>query len=343
MIIPFKVKQGTAKEVNVLAGDVGATKSYFALCKVSGDKVTILKEEKYVSASFKHLTEMVTLFLEDQQLPEVIAIGVAGPVENGKVVITNLSWSIDQTELAAASGVENVQLINDLEATAYGLAVLSENDIETIYSGDINTPDKNNIAIIAPGTGLGEAGLFWDGQSFNPFATEGGHCDFSPRKKIDLELFNYLQDKFGHVSWERVLSGPGIYSIYQFLHTEKQREQPEWLAEKIAQENPAMVISNAAISKQAAICIEAMELFIHYLAVESANLILKLKATGGLFIGGGIAPKIKELLNPEIFTTTFDETGRLNHLLKKVPIRLILNDKAALLGAAYYGGTCFNK
>lgn len=343
MIIPFKVNKGTSTEVNVLAGDVGATKSYFALCRVNDNQVTIVKEEKYTSASFRHLTEMVTLFLENQQLPEVIAIGVAGPVENGKVVITNLSWTIDQAELAAASGVKNVQLINDLEATAYGLAVLSENDIESIYSGDIKATENNNIAIIAPGTGLGEAGLFWDGQSFNPFATEGGHCDFSPRTKMDLDLLNYLRHKFGHVSWERILSGPGIFSIYQFLHTEKHREQPEWLAEKIATENPAMVISNTAINKQAAICIETMELFIHYLAVESANLILKLKATGGLFIGGGIAPKIKQLLKPEIFTTTFNETGRLSHLLNKVPIRLILNDKAALLGAAYYGSNCVSR
>jgi glucokinase len=182
---------------------------------------------------------------------------------------------------------------------------------------------------------LGEAGLFWDGNYYHPFATEGGHCDFAPRNNFDFELYSFLQKKFGHVSWERLVCGPGIVNIYQFLRDEKKRNEPEWLKEKLNGEDEAAVISGH--SKQSEICNETMQLFVRYLAYESANLVIKLKATGGLFIGGGIAPQLITLFQDNAFYSSFCQSGRLNYLLEKVPVKVILNPKTALLGAAYVG------
>ena len=336
MLLRFKIpKESKASRRNniVLAGDIGATKSNLALFKVEGGNVASLQEAQYKSQEYKNIIELTNTFIKNIPLPDSICFGVAGPVLNGHAKLSNIMWEIDSNELSNHFGVKNVQLINDLEATAYGLAMLTEKDIAEIHKG--NDAAVGNAAVIAPGTGLGEAGIYWDGNYYHPFATEGGHSDFAPRNQFDFDLYNFLQKKFGHVSWERLVCGPGIVNIYDFLRDEKKREEPEWLKEKYKNGDAAAVISQHV--KQSEICKETMQVFIRYLAYESANLILKLKATGGLFIGGGIAPQIVSLFENNVFYSSFCQSGRLNYLLEKVPVKIILNTKTALLGAVYYG------
>jgi glucokinase len=228
-----------------------------------------------------------------------------------------------------------VVFINDLEANGYGLAGLQSNELAAIHTS--NTKPAGNIAIIAPGTGLGEAGLYYDGKKYHPFATEGGHSDFSPRTEQDIDLFRYLQQHYGHVSWERVLSGPGIHAIFTFLTTVQRKQIPGWLTEQLQDADPTPVISNAAIHQQEPVCLEALQLFIRYLAMEAASLCLKLKATGGCYLSGGIPPKILPLLQTGEWYKHFIDMGRMQNLLEQMPVYVVLNDKTALLGAAYYG------
>lgn len=336
MLLQFNISKeskASHKSSMVLAGDIGATKTNLALFKVEGDSVATLQETEYKSHDYKNIIELTDTFIKDFPIPDSICFGVAGPVLDGHAKLSNLMWEIDSDELSNHFGVKNVRLINDLEATAYGLAMLNEKDVAVIHSG--NEAPVGNAAVIAPGTGLGEAGLYWDGNYYHPFATEGGHSDFAPRNEFDFELQTFLQKKFGHVSWERLVCGPGIVNIYQFLRDEKQREEPEWLKGKFKNADAAAVISQHV--KQSEICKETMQVFIRYLAYESANLVLKLKATGGLFIGGGIAPQIVSLLENNVFYSSFCQSGRLNYLLEMVPVKIILNTKTALLGAAWYG------
>ena len=335
-MLPLQFSDSKKKENGhtiVLAGDVGGTKTNLVLFKMDGKKHTLLKEEKFSTQEFNSLTEITTRFLDGQPHPEACCIGVAGPVLNGKVNLTNLSWEMDSSEIASQMGLPEIHLINDLEATAYGLAMLSDEDIVTVHNG-AEMP-TGNAAIIAPGTGLGEAGIFFDGKLFHPFATEGGHCDFAPRNKEDFELYEYLQNKFGHVSYERVISGPGIEMIYRFLKEEKKIEEPAAVTAKISKGDEAAQISRH--TEESPLCDKTMEHFIRFLAWESANLSLKMKATGGLFIGGGIAPQIIPLFKKYSFQDRFTDSGRMNHLLKKVPVNILLNPKTAMLGAAYYG------
>lgn len=321
--------------VTVLAGDVGATKTNLALFKLDGESNSVLKENRYSSQQYKSITEITNDFLKDQPQPEACCIGVAGPVLNGKVNLTNLPWELDAHEIAKEMELAKVYLINDLEANAYGLAMLTDKDTLVIHKGSEKLP--GNAAIIAAGTGLGEAGLYFDGKLYHSFATEGGHTDLASRDKVDFELYEYLQKEFGHVSNERVVSGPGIYNIYSFLKNKKKLEEPAPITDKIEQGDSAAEISKHI--DQSALCNETMRLFIRFLAYESANLVLKLKATGGLFIGGGIAPQIIPLFEKYQFNRSFVNSGRMNHLLEKVTVSIILNTKTAMLGAAYYGAT----
>jgi glucokinase len=292
-----------------------------------------------LSHDFKNFIQLLEEFQKELPLPDSVCIGVAGPVLNGHAKLSNIGWEIDSKELSDQFGINNVHLINDLEATAYGLAMLTEKDITIIHKG--SEMASGNAAIIAPGTGLGEAGLYWDGTSYHPFATEGGHSDFAPRSEFDFDLYLFLQKKFGHVSWERLLCGPGIVNIYQFLRNEKKREEPGWLNDKFKNADAAVIISQSV--SQSEICRETMQLFIRYLAYESASLVLKFKSTGGLFIGGGIVPLIVPLFEANNFFSLFCQSGRLNYLLEKVPVKIIMNTQTALLGAAWYGAGIVTK
>jgi glucokinase len=332
--IAFPQRQRLFKEHYVLAADIGGTKTHLALCLVKNGKCIIEKDYKYASKEWDSFEDVVLDFSETTKLPDRMCVAFPGPVVDGKAQAANLHWKLDCKVMSKKLKIPNVSLINDLEANAYGISALNNEDVATIYNGK----DKpvGNVAVISPGTGLGEAGLFWDGAHLHPFATEGGHCDFGPRSIMDTEILQYLQSKHDHVSWERVLSGPGIHTIYRFLRDVKKRETPFWLEKNISDGDPAAEISKGALDS-CAICDETLEQFVRFLAIESANLALKLKSTGGLFIGGGIIPKIWNEGFKQVFLEHFFPVGRLQPLIQEIPIHIILNSKTALLGAAFYG------
>ncbi len=321
----------------ILAADIGATKTNLAIFEFKNRQIILLSEKSFRTKDYNSFIEMVLSFHRNK-LPVIdgISLGVAGPVINGKVKGTNFPWEIDSEEIGRELRVQSVSLINDMEANAYGLAVLQNKDFEILKEG---SQMSGNAVIISPGTGLGEAGLYWDGSRYHPFATEGGHCDFSPRSNLDWELWQYLHKKYGHVSWERVVSGPGIYNIYQFLREFRGKPEPKWLQDKIQKDDAAAVITTCAHEKGDSICIETLDLFTRFLAIESAQFALKTKATGGIYIGGGIVPKIIKMMNREIFNENFVQSGRMNSLLRPMPVKVILNEKTPLLGAVYYGAT----
>ena len=333
-LVPIAFKKEPGKEdktIRILAADIGGTKTNVALYTASPDGLHMGNQKRYVSKDHPSLSAIIHDFSAGA-LPDRISAAVAGPVVNGKSKLTNLPWVLDSAAMTTEMGVP-VSFINDLEATAFGLAGLGKDELATLQAG---APDsKGNLAIIAPGTGLGEAGLFWDGAHYHPFATEGGHSDFAPRTAKDVELFYALQQKFGHVSWERLVSGMGIKNIFQCLANG--RQVPEWLSSRMRDEDPAAVISEAALKHEDLICAETMDLFVRYMATEASSLVLKLMATGGLFLAGGIPPKILPLLQTENWTSNFDNNGRMHELSERIPVHVVLNDKMALQGAAYYG------
>jgi len=239
---------------------------------------------------------------------------------------------VDARLVARELGLQAVGLINDLEANAYGIAALEPNDFDVLNAG---APDaEGNQAIISAGTGLGEAGLTWDGTQHRPFATEGGHSDLAPRNHLEMELLGYLLKQFQRVSYERVVSGPGLLNIYRFLRDTGRGEEPAWLAEKMRDQDPGAVVSQAAFDGKSDLCVQALDLFVSLYGAEAGNLALKLLATGGVYLGGGIAPKIISKLQDPIFLNAFTAKGRLKPLLQAMPVRVILNDRTALLGAA---------
>jgi glucokinase len=332
--IAFKkeIRQGEAP-IDILAADIGGTKTNIALYRADAAGLTVLREKRYISKDHPSLSAIVHDFSAGT-LPGRISAAVAGPVVDGKSKLTNLPWVLDSGAMSAGMGVP-VCFINDLEATAYGMAGLQPDELAMLAAGESSA--KGNIAIIAPGTGLGEAGLYWDGKRYHPFATEGGHSDFAVRTPQDVELFFALQHQFGHVSWERLVSGMGIKNIFHCLATARKEPPPEWLTERMRDEDPAAVISEAALKHEDLLCAETMELFVRYLATEASSLVLKLMATGGLYLAGGIPPKILPLLQTENWTKNFDNNGRMHELSDRVPVHVVLNDKMALQGAAYYG------
>lgn len=331
--IAFKNETRPTQPVAILAADIGGTKTNVALYESNAKGLTIVKEQRYVSKDHPSLTDIIHDF-SGGKLPHRISAAVAGPVIDGKSKLTNLPWLLDSKAMSEEMKMP-VSFINDLEATAYGMAGLDAKELATLAAGEPGS--KGNIAIIAPGTGLGEAGLFWDGQRYHPFATEGGHSDFGPRTHLDIEIFYFLQQQFGHVSWERVVSGMGIKNIFHFLTDQRKEQIPEWLSQRLQDEDPAAVISQAALHHEDLVCAQTMELFVRYLATEASSLVLKLMATGGLYLAGGIPPKILPLLQNDSWTKNFDNNGRMHDLSDRIPVHVVLNDKMALQGAAYYG------
>jgi glucokinase len=265
---------------------------------------------------------------------EAACFGVAGPVRHGRSDTTNLPWDVDARELARALHLSSVGLINDLEAHAYGIAMLAPDDFVMLNQGALDA--SGNAAVIAAGTGLGEAGLYWNGQQHLPFAGEGGHSSFAPSDPLQIELLRFLSHEFGHVSWERVLSGPGLYNIYRFLRDTGRGEESAWLTDEMQQQDPSAVISHAALANTSALCRQALDLFVVLYGAEAGNLALKLMATAGVYVGGGIAPKIIQKLTDSTFMDAFVAKGRLKPLLQEISVRIIMSDKVALLGAARF-------
>ena len=332
--ISFPGKSSAPEKLTILAADSGGTKTHMALFEVKNHSFSVVREYIYKSKDWKSFTDMVLDFGVHAPAPDRMCFALAGPVQNNRVQMTNLDWLVDARELQEATGVPKVFLINDLKGIAYGLAGLTPENFIEVYNPGKSQP--GNAAIIAPGTGLGEAGLYWDGEALHPFDTEGGHTDFASRNELDQELFFHLHRQYDHVSWERLVSGMGICNIYDFLKDVKKWEEPAWLRENIARGDQAGAIGEAA-GEGVPICVETIRLFIRYMAIEASNLALKMKSTGGMFIGGGIPPKIWTPDLQELFLEYFFQVGRLRPLLEATPVHLITYPHTALLGAAYFG------
>ena len=317
----------------ILAGDVGATNTRLAWFEVANGTLVPGVARTYPSRQQATLDAIVTTFLSEA--PGRIrhaCLGIAGPVREGRVEATNLPWVVDAGSLALQLGLERVILVNDLEANAWGLAALPDTDFAVLQPGRA-TP-KGAAAVISAGTGLGEAGLVWDGRRHRPVASEGGHADWAPQDQLQMALWRFLRAEVGHVSVERVLSGPGLHNIYRFLRDGQGLPEPDWLAEALENEEPAPLISRAGLAGRAEICVRALGVFVAIYGAEAGNLGLRLLATAGVYLGGGIAPRILEALRSPAFLDAFAGKGRLRPVLEEMPVRVILNDRAALLGAA---------
>lgn len=330
--------RGAKDEKTLLAGDVGGTKTFMGLFRLSGSSLELLRSVSYENKRFGDFESVVADFLEGSGPVAPVTIdaasfGVACPVVEGRGTLTNLHWVIDSSDLGARFGVEKVGLINDLVATAWGARVLSKEDLHTLQGG-VERP--GNCALIAAGTGLGEATIFRDGPALIPSASEGGHADFAPRNSIEIELLEYLIGLWGHASYERVLSGPGLVNIYNFFKARRGGEEPEYLSERFRKEGAAPVISEVGLGGGERNCVDALDLFTSIYGAEAGNLALRNLAVGGVYVGGGIAPKILPALKRGSFIKAFREKGRFEGLLSEVPVKVILNEKTALLGSAVY-------
>ncbi len=319
----------------ILAGDVGGTKVHLALYDFTNGKLKHTREERFPAKDYSGLEAIVKEFLGADQVTAA-CFGVPGPVRDGRLRLTNLPWTLDTRELIVNLGIPHVFLINDLEANGYGIAELTTEQIYTLSEGD--TSQIGNRALIAAGTGLGEGLLIWNGHMHTPFPSEGGHADYSPRNEDEIDLLRFLKQKYnGRISWERVVSGMGMTNIYEFLRDVRGMEEPAWLAEEMsAAADPNSVITELGLSAKAEICDRTLDMFVAAYGAESGNLALKVLSVGGLYIGGGIGPRIIEKLKDGTFMKAFTDKGRLSQLLINMPVRVILESRAAVLGAAAF-------
>jgi len=293
-----------------------------------------LRLHSYLSQDFESLVAPVRQFLgDDAPRLDAAAFGVAGPVQRGRAQITNLPWVIDAEELRGLLGIGTVGLINDLQATAYGVLTLTATDLLPLNAGDAQV---GHIAVIAAGTGLGEGMLFWDGSHYQAVPSEGGHVDFAPRNALEAELLSFLWQRHDHASYERLVSGSGLVTIYDFLRATGRGEEPAWLAARMGAEDAAAVISAVALHGEVPLCTEALDLFTSIYGAEAGNLALKVLSTAGVYVAGGIAPKIRAKLVDGTFIAAFRAKGRMAFLLDLMPVRVVLNQMTALQGAAYY-------
>jgi glucokinase len=321
----------------ILAGDIGGTNARLAYFQPQHGRLQLISERVFPSREHSELGEIVNEFLKDSGTrPEVACFGIAGPVHNGRVETSNLPWVIEQSRLAKQIQLPATLLINDLEASAWGVAALSPQDLFPLNQ----VPHAiGNQAVIAPGTGLGEAGLFWNGSEHQVFACEGGHADFAPQGDLQIALLRFLASRYGHVSYERVLSGPGLVNVYEFLREKGSGDEPVGFAAQLDKGNAAAAISQAALSGTNPLAVQALDLWLSIYGAEAGNLALKAMATGGIFLAGGISPKILPKLSGPLFMRAFLEKGRLRPLLEGILVQVITNDKAGLLGAARCAAT----
>ena len=318
----------------ILAGDVGGTKVHLALYDFINGKLQYSRDERYPAKEYSGLEEIVKEFLSADKVTAA-CFGVPGPVRDGRLRLTNLPWTLDSRELSVSLGITHVFLINDLEANGYGVAELAADQIYTLSEGDAS--QIGNRALLAAGTGLGEGLLIWNGRSHTPYPSEGGHTDFGPRNEDEIDLLRLLKQKYnGRISYERVVSGMGLTNIYEFLREVRGIDEPAWLAERISTEDPNAVITELALAAKSEICEKALDMFVSAYGSEAGNLALKLLSVGGVYIGGGIAPRILEKLKDGTFMKAFTDKGRLSQLLINMPVRVILESRAALAGAAAY-------
>jgi glucokinase len=316
----------------ILAGDIGGTNARLAYFQPGNGHLQLVSERIFPSREYSEFGEIVSRFLEGvRERPEVACFGIAGPVHHGRVETSNLPWIIEQSRLAKQIKLPATLLINDLEANAWGIGALTGQDFLALNTV---VPSNGNQAVIAPGTGLGEAGLFWNGREHEVFACEGGHTDFAPQGELQIELLRFLASRYGHVSYERIVSGPGLVNVYEFLRTKGCVGEPGGFEERLKLPDAAAAISNAALDGCNPLAEKALDLWTSVYGAEAGNLALKTMAIGGIFLGGGISPKILPKLTGPTFMRAFLEKGRLRPLLEGISVQVITNDKAGLLGAA---------
>ena len=317
----------------ILAGDIGGTNARLAYFQAQNGHLQLISERTFPSRQHSELGEIVSQFLDDSGTqPDAACFGIAGPVRNGRVETSNLPWVIEQSRLAKQIHLPATLLINDLEASAWGIGDLSPSDLVPL--NHVSGPIVGNQAVMAAGTGLGQAGLFWDGNRHHVFACEGGHCDFAPRGDLQIELLRFLEARFGHVSYERILSGTGLVNVYEFLRDRGEEKESPAIAAALQTGDPAAEISRAALDGSCLTAVKALDLWIAVYGAEASNLALKIMSTGGLFLTGGISPKILAKLTGPIFMQAFLDKGRLRPLVEAIPVQVVTNEKAGLLGAA---------
>jgi glucokinase len=325
----------------ILAGDVGGTKVHLALYAFEGGALKPVRDTKYPAHEFASLDTVVEAFLSESadgsERKQIVAacFGCPGPVRDGRLKLTNLPWTLDARDLQKSLAIEHIFLINDLEANGYGIPELKAESIFSLHTGDATAVGHRGL--IAAGTGLGEALLIWDGKTHRPIASEGGHCDFAARTDREIALLEYLRRTLnGRVSGERVVSGLGIKNVYAYLRDGEKMDEPEWLRDRMAAEDPNAVIGSCAEDGSSPLCFETMSTFAAAYGAETGNIALKVLAVGGMYLGGGIAPKMLKTLTNGGFMQAFLDKGRLSPLLETIPVRVILDDTCALLGAAAY-------
>ena len=324
----------------ILAGDVGGTKVHLALYSFEGGRLRPRRDEKFPAGRYGCLDDVVKAFLTDpKEKAQIIAacFGCPGPVRDGRLKLTNLPWTLDEKLLQQSLGIRHISLINDLEANGYGIPELAAESVYTLHAGDASAVGHRGL--VSAGTGLGEALLIWDPkrQTHLPIPSEGGHCDFAPRNAKEIALLNYLRQELkGRVSFERVVSGIGIKNVYAFLRDDQKMPEPQWLRDRMATEDPNKVIGECGEDGSSEICFETLKIFASAYGAEAGNVALKVLAMGGIYLGGGISPKVLKTLSSGGFVNAFLDKGRLSPLLQSIPVRVILDDSCALLGAAAY-------
>lgn len=325
----------------ILAGDIGGTKTALALFEPEGDQFRKIRDAKFPSRDHATFDEILDEFLGDgpRRGVDAACFGVAGAVLDGRVHTTNLPWTIEREALVGSLDCPNTYLLNDLESAAYAMPHLPLEQFHILNSG-VSRVDRGHVAVIAAGTGLGEACLVWDGDGFEPFASEGGHADFAPQSQLEDDLLRYLRARFdGHVSYERVLSGPGLFNIYSFLRDGGHAPEPAWLADRLgaSDADPSRIVSEAGLAGTDANCRAALRMFASIYGAEAGNLALKLFAVGGVYVAGGIAPKIlAALTDDDAFLRGFWSKGRYMHWMKNLHVAVALDPEVPLLGSAYY-------
>lgn len=321
----------------LLAGDIGGTKSRLAVFAEGGNPREPIAEALLPSASFDGIEPLIREFLDGRGFAPVRAcLAVAGPVIAGRAAVTNLPWIADAEQIRRTFGFREVCLLNDLAATARAVPLLRPAELRSLSAG--NPAAGGAIALIAPGTGLGEAFLTWDGARYREHATEGGHADFAPGSPLEMDLLRDLGREIDHVSYETVCSGPGMGRLYRFLREQGADEEPAELAARLAEAaDPAPIIVEAALADGSPLCVRTVRLFVSILGAEAGNLALKTLATGGVYIGGGIAPRIIRFLEEGQFLAAFRRKGPMADLVFRIPVQAILEPRAALIGAADRG------
>jgi glucokinase len=322
----------------ILAGDIGGTKTNLAYYELQGNTLVPVLFKSYSSQHYTSLNEILALLLREH--PERItaaAFGIAGPVVGNRSRLTNVSWVVDGNDVASLLHLESVGLLNDLAATAYGILRLDRKDIVTLQPG---TPQREaTIGVIAAGTGLGGCALVWDGRGYRAMPSEGGHADFPPRNELEIDLLKFLLKKFEHVSVERVIAGPGIINIYEFFRSLTSSSEPSWLTSEMQQGDPSAAVSRAGLEGKDEACVRTLEMFVTLYGSEAGNLALRFLTTAGLYVAGGIVPKILPKIQSGLFMEAFLAKDTYRELLQTIPVHVVLNEKTALLGAAHYALT----